>query len=196
MAKRQSWSATDLFLRYYVLGPNRSLARLRESLAEEFQRPPNLTTLKRFSRDHDWQRRLAELDDQHVTAQLVDHQRTVTDMNMAQASLGALMQTVSVAVVRRYIENGSQGVTLNEAVALAREGSKLERLALGEVTDRRDIAISFYNRVIVEVIAIFDQVLSAVPKTDREKLTAEFATRVDAIGQGFIGDIEPGKVGA
>jgi hypothetical protein len=174
---RSSVRANILFSLYYQAGPSRSLVRLRDD-ARLLGVRISLATLKRYSSTCDWQARVARLDEE---AELRHDERSlerIAAMNERQSQLGRSLQGAAATSLQSLLRDAARlgEISPAEIARLADIGSKLERLALGEATERRDIITSAWNVVVRDVVELFCAV-NGTPDPDAR--AAEFARGLD-----------------
>ena len=149
----------DRFFDIYVaMGGDRSLEKLHALLAEGGLKI-SLTTLKNYSVIHDWQGRIREAAAATESAADAQRMQTLEAMNEKQANLGDLAQRLSARGIadtfdRLRLDPAFQ-LTPSDIARLMTDGSKLERLARGEVTDRTEARIHAYTVVVDQIVQVF-----------------------------------------
>jgi hypothetical protein len=151
--------ADGFFDIYVFMGADRSLERLHALLTEGGLKI-SLTSLKGYSGTYDWQGRIREAE--AATRQQADIHRlqTLEAMNEKQAFLGEMAQRLSAKGIadtfdRLSLDPTSVQLTPSDIARLMTEGSKLERLARGEVTDRTEARIHAYTVVVDQIVQVF-----------------------------------------
>lgn len=184
----------SLFIAYYLLGADRSLDGLRDLVAQAVPKPPALNTLKRWSAEDGWQRKIAELDGRIAAGTEERTAADIIDMNVRQARLGRMMQQAATLKIEPLTQPDADlsALTYAEASRLAKEGVTIERLATGEATERREIVVTTYNRVVMPIVVLFQQVVATLDPEQRARATREFARGVDAIRDEHFGDVLTG----
>ena len=120
---------------YWRLGPERSIERLHAELAEAGA-APTLRTLYEWSSRYHWQDRLLELEQE---AQRVEDEARIAalrQMQDRQTKEGLLLQQKGAEWLSKMDD---KRVTADAATRAVVEGARLERLARGEVTERKEI---------------------------------------------------------
>jgi len=183
--KGAHYDVEALFAAYYLTGPERSIENLRDLATRLWpgSRPIALTTLKRYSKDGGWVKRVEDLDKQRAEQVAARPLETIVVMNERQADLGRVMQELAASRVAGILKDATavSALTLRDAAALAREGVRIERLAVGEVTSRQEVLVTTYNRVVVPILQLFQMVIADVPEDARRSIVERFANGVDAI---------------
>ena len=174
-----------LFVAYYLIGPERSLEALRSFAAKAWPgaKAPALNTLKTYSARGGWVARVEDLDRQRAEQVAARPLETIVEMNERQADLGRIMQELAASRVADILKTPQAISALNfrDAAALAREGVRIERLAVGEVTSRQEVLVTTYNRVVVPILQLFQTVVTDLPEEVRRSIVERFANGVDAI---------------
>lgn len=128
-----------IFLKYWGMGNERSLAKLREMLRQESTANtpeklpvPAIDTLKLWSGKFEWQAKIAELDEQA-------NSRLFTDAIEAARQSRIDIMKVFRAVVLRYAkqlkENENREISSNDIATFW----KMARVEMGLATDRPDL---------------------------------------------------------
>ena len=175
--------AEQYFAIYCQLGVARSLKAVREALAD-MSVSVSHATMERYSKDYEWVRRAAEFDTA-VTVRVQERQEEraadgVVLMNTRQAALGRALQG-KAAQGLQTLQQDLLGA--GDVAAMARDGVKIERLAMGEATSRQELAVLVINPVIQEIVALFVRVNDLA---DPELRKREFAVGADAIIAGHL----------
>lgn len=173
--------ADAAFMLYWQMGPERSLEKLADIGATLGLRG-SLKTLKRWSADFRWQARLIEFDAK--AAERIEERviGDVVEMNSRQALLGRSMQAIAKKRLDLFNEVPA---TLDAAdvARMAEVGTKLERLAMGEVTERRQVMLSILNVVIRPLCELFGQV-NGLP--DEQERLRRFAIGADDVVDRYL----------
>lgn len=183
--------AETWFSLYYALGPNRSLALAIERGAKVGLKPrPALNTIKRWSVAYRWQERVGELDAETGRANTARQLQAIQRMNEDQAAIGGMGVQLAAFSLERMLrqlrmaeecdkcglaplELGAQDVARVMEVF-----AKWQRLAMGEVTDRSEIAITIWNIIIMEITQLF---LAVNIYEDAEQRKREMTLGIDDI---------------
>lgn len=178
------------FLVYYEMGVGRSLMALSKRLGELGVKI-SAKSLERYSSTFDWQQRIIERDTAEIERQKADQALIVDRMNLRQADLGGAFQSLAAGGIRHLLDKLKPDLTTGKiepekldpvtAAYLAKTGMRMERLARGEVTERKEAIIHVHNQWILHVAAIFRSVNELA---DPEQRADEFTFRM----QSFIDD--------
>jgi hypothetical protein len=174
--KERAWFAV-----YYQMGLERSLEKLAD-YATELGLKVSAKTLKRWSSDFGWQARLAEMDEK--TRQKTEDKvvEPVVEMNLRHVTLakalGGLASAALMDLRGRLVE-----VSAGETARMLEVSQKMERLAVGEVTDRTEIQVSILN---VLLTAISDLFLEVNLLPDPQQRIDRFAVGVDEAVDKFL----------
>lgn len=179
--------AEILFGLYYQLGGERSLAKLWKYLCGIGVRISE-GTLENYSKRFNWQARVVELDaklQEQRDSALVNK---VQAMNDRQANLGRGMQTIAAGKIKYILDDkeASKKIALADAAGLAATGVKIERLALGAPTERREAVILVWNVMLAQVVNIFKEVNTIKDSHERIEL---FAQKVDLLAESNLKDV-------
>jgi hypothetical protein len=118
---------------YLSLGPERSLARLREELCGHFRRPPTVRTLENWSIRYGWQSRLRELEREARERAEQERIEWVSQHRERLRNEGLFLQQRGLEWLR---DKPAKAVRVSESVRAIEAGFRLEALALGEATER------------------------------------------------------------
>jgi len=179
----QAVARAETFLGYYfLLGPTRSQAKLVEVIrAMGVKIAPG--TIEEYSRSYNWVERVIELEKKlgdPIASAIIDTKET---MSLKQAELGRAMQDIARRKLALMTDDNSPiEVGANDVVRLAEVGQKIERLAVGEVTERREIVTSVVNNVVQPFCDLFIQI-NVIP-SEQERLH-RFAEGADRIIDGY-----------
>jgi len=178
-AAMQKARADAFFIIYYDFGPERSLEKLYQHLAELGLRRA-LNTLKNYSVKYDWQQRLIEEDTRRQERDAADTEKVRAQMIDRHSKLGRTLQSLSLAGMFTFQEaikaGGKLTFSASEIVSLARAGADLELRAAGEPTLRVEITMVLYNVLIARIAHIFKECNKLPTEEARE---SQFAIRVD-----------------
>lgn len=127
-------AALDHYLRS---GPQRSLRATAKAIGHKDPRH-----VMRWSVRFSWAQRAADYDAQQrelyrEKAATKIEELAERHVQIAKAGLAIAARTLQKTM--QEVEQGGKGASLDQAIRLIRECSKLERLALGEATDRHEV---------------------------------------------------------
>jgi hypothetical protein len=176
--------AAGFFLAYHNMGPNRSLNGLAKYLAEAVpESKVSATTLKVYSVKYDWQHRLVDLDSAVAERMMEQHVQGVAGANTRQAGLGVALQALAMQGVT---DKTGDDVSASEAARLAQVGVNIERLALGQATERREVVAQITNTLLTDIVTLFIRV--NVMKDEAERYR-EFAQGADIIQEARVKEV-------
>jgi len=167
---------------YMMMGPERSLEKLHNILTETGLRVA-LTTLKNYSVKYDWQGRIRAADQAASAKHDEERMADLHEMNKKQADLGAAAQRIAGLGMRNTFDrlqiDPTFQLTVSDTARLMTEGSKLERLARGEVTDRTEARIHAYTVVVDQIVQVFAGIVRehSLPQVAID----DFITRTDLV---------------
>ena len=143
---------------YIQLRP-RSIARLHEQLAAIGVRI-SLATLKRYSTRFHWQKQVDELEEEAARGQREVGVAHLVAMQDRHAQLARAVQGAGGSALAKLVSSDQRldDMRPGEIARLLELGLRAERRAVGEATDRRDIAVGIWNSVTVEMVGLFGQV--------------------------------------
>lgn len=153
--RQQAW-----FLVYYQMGVERSLENLRLLLGEIGVKVSSFT-LESYSARFGWQAKIAEMDEkarQRTMERVLD---TKVEMNLRHVTLARALGGVASAALMELRGNPKE-ISGGEAARMLEIAQKMERLAVGEVTERREVVVSIINVLVKAVVALFMEV-NALP---------------------------------
>lgn len=188
---RVALKAEQFFSLYYALGPNRSLILLRERASSVGLKPrPALSTIKAWSSGFNWQERVVELDAETQRANTAEQVRAIHRMNQDHATIGAagvqfaafsldrMTRQLRLAKACEACGIAPLDVSAQDTARIMDVFAKWQRLAMGEVTDRTEIAITIWNLIIMEITQLF---LAVNIYEDGEKRKREMTLGIDEI---------------
>ena len=121
---------------YWRLGAERSIERLRDALHAKYGRAPSLRTLYGWSSAYSWQFRISDLEREARAAEDAARIEEIREMAERQAKEGLFLQQKGM----EWLVGMDPGLATPEAATRAIvEGAKLERISLGEPTDRQEV---------------------------------------------------------
>jgi len=156
LAKRNHQAFFDIYL---MMGKERNLAKLHSVLAD-LGLTLTLNTLKNYSVRYGWQQRLQTAQAAAQAQQQQQDTHALVTMNERQASLGELSQRLAA----HYLTQTFQQVLADPAAVqgnsqdiarLMESGSRLERLARGEVTNRTEARVQAYSVMVAQISEVF-----------------------------------------
>jgi uncharacterized protein YydD (DUF2326 family) len=148
--------ADSFFIFFSMLGSDRSLEKLH-SYVTKMGLKISLTSLKRYSAKYGWQEKLQEVNEQAHEIALTENKVDKVEMNLRQARAGEALQALGEKGVR--VLNGKvQDISFSDVGSLIEKGVKVERLAVGEATERKEIARYAYTVMARQIADIFKHV--------------------------------------
>lgn len=163
LAKRNADGFFDIYL---AMGSHRSLEKLHATLTNGGL-SLTLNTLKNYSARYGWQQRLrtaeeaaqAQLDEERDAERLLG-------MNERQANYGELAQRLAghylgEIFARVRVDPTAVRGTPTDITRLLAEGSRMERLARGEVTNRTEARVQAYGVMVRQITEVFINVAKA-----------------------------------
>ncbi len=132
---RETTRHREAFDIYFALGAERTIEKLRAELIHRGNKAPTARTLYDWSSRLGWQYRIDNLEREARQSADKTRIRAIQEMNERQAREGLLLQQKGSS---RLAEVPVDGMTARDAIRAVTEGSRLERLALGEVTERTE----------------------------------------------------------
>jgi hypothetical protein len=191
-AKKNHDAFFDLYL---LLGHDRSLIKLHGVLAT-LGLKLTLNTLKNYSVRYDWQLRLQTANDAAQAQKQDQDTATLIGMNERQAHLGELSQRLAAHYLAQTFNQlladptSIQG-TSQDIARLMAEGSRLERLARGEVTNRTEARVQAYSIVVSQISEVFINV-ARVHNLSPDAIE-DFTRGADAVVRNALTDDEHGE---
>ena len=176
LQQRTEAKANGYFWVFYGLGNTRDFgilqARLR-ALGEKVSR----STIELYNKRYDWPARIAKLDAEREADRERETKDKVNELEKAELALGKGYFSVA-AQAMRHLPDKAADMMVSDVVSLTKEGSRLQRLALHQATDRTEFVATFYNSVVRQMVAVF---LRVNELTDSEQRKAAYATELDAV---------------
>jgi len=144
---------------YLTMKPPRSLTELHRRCAGVGLHL-SLNTLKNYSRRYHWQARVAQAQDAAQATELQRNAETLTTVADRHAKEGQTLQQFALSQIKYQMAQDPSAVQVSagDIARLMTEGIKLERLALGEVTDRSEVRVQAFSLVVAPMIDIFADV--------------------------------------
>lgn len=171
--------AFEAFAVYRDLGPARSIALAAKSLGKA------RVTLERWSTKNGWSDRVSAWDDESDRLSrernLIERQEARRKMLDSHAKGGSELHAIGQQVLDQYKgKDGEQriaGLTIADAARIMEIGSKMERLARGETTERVELreALAWVERFV-------DLALMYLPLESHEAFLAEVETKLGVGG--------------
>lgn len=146
---RETTAHRNAFSAYWELGADRSIERLRAYLAEE-RRAPSLRSLYKWSSEFRWQDRINKLEAEARREEDELRIAAIREMYERHAREALLLQQRGT----EWLAN-MDGTRLkpDTAIRAVVEGVRMERLAKGEPTDRKEIQGELSIRTRIEALA-------------------------------------------
>jgi hypothetical protein len=143
-----------------------------------------VNTVSEYAVRFRWTERVAELDRQAEAASSDGVLGSVLEANARHVSLARALQGVALTGIRNVTANDPR--LEDESIAsLSRTadiGIKAERLALGQATDRREVAVTVINEITVAIVALFVAIEDYEPAERRRR----FVEGMDVIQDGAV----------
>ncbi len=179
-AEHQKSRADAYFIVYYDMGPERSLKKLCEYVAELGLRKA-MNTLKRYSIKYDWQQRLIEEDTRRQERDQGDRDKVREKMVERHGRMGRTLQSLGAAGILNLQDvmkaaDGRLPFDPKDIVSLVKVGTDIELRAAGEPTLKVEITTVLYNVFIARIAHIFRECNNLPTADAREE---RFANRVD-----------------
>lgn len=168
--------AESFFIFYSLMGFDRSLVSLHKYVTE-MGLEISLTSLKRYSTKYGWAKRLQDIDASAESLAATQHVKDVEQMNVRQVKFGTALQKMGHEGLRQLVDR-IPTMTFNDAGVLIERGVKVERLAMGEATDRRELTVQIVEPLVRQIVALFEQVNVLVDENARAR---QFAIGADSI---------------
>ncbi len=182
---------------YLSMGVGRSIAATAEAIRKMSvlevrykQYVVGAKQLERYSRTMGWVEIARTWDEDHTTANVQDALDAALATDAEQIETGRLMQRVGIAALEAKLnDDGTLKGEFGDGASIRSiaEGIRIQRLASGQVTDRRELLVGVWNRLTVEMPPVFDAALALLPRdrpfTDAElaRVRATFAIEFDAV---------------
>ena len=175
---------------YLLMGTGRSLPKLH-SVLTSLGLDLTLTTLKNYSVRYGWQQRLQSASTSAQAQKLEQDTATLITMNERQAGLGELSQRLAAHYLTQTFNQvlsdptSVQG-TSQDIARLMEAGSRLERLARGEVTNRTEARVQAYSVMVSQISEVFVNVAKVydLPPDAVE----DFTRGADAVVRNALGE--------
>jgi hypothetical protein len=133
----------DAFDIYWRMGEDRTLDRLRDELAK-LGRTYGRRTIAEWSRRHQWQARLDQLERAAAEAERAAQVRETREMHQRQAKVGLLLQQRGT---ERLSGLDAEDMSVPAAIHAVTVGAKLERIARGEPNEPQTVTHD-YNPIL------------------------------------------------
>ncbi|MCK9495478.1 MAG: hypothetical protein M0R75_08280 [Dehalococcoidia bacterium] len=179
-----------LFLLYSELGPDRSLERLHALIVSAGVRV-SLGTLKRYSSEFDWTRRVLEVEAESAARRHERAVETLAAQGERHAQLGRVFQTLAARAADARLRD-PEGLGRASIAAIARAGqagAEMERRAGTEQRDRQGAAVEIWNRLTFQLVPAFLD-LNELP--DPAMRTERFVEVVDRLADEHLRAIAEG----
>lgn len=176
----KQYAVETFFVLYYSLGPERSLEATVRRAAEIGLKTPHLNTVKNWSAEYGWVRRVEEMDQRVRDAALDDTAKAIAAMNKRQSLVAMMMQQLVAedldAHIKRRRKGGAEPMAPNEMASLWDKAVKWERLINDQSTDRIEITNTVLTTFVLRIVQIFQRVNML---EDPEQRASEFADAAD-----------------
>jgi hypothetical protein len=183
VATKRENRAEALLLIYLGMGEDRTLIRVVETAgAMGVSRVPSKTTVERYSVDFNWVDRAADYDDEQLNG--------LRGATLQQAIVNDIEHARFGRSMRRLVEDkgmkaleGFDEWTPMHAARMGAEAIKIERIASGQATERREIMLPFVNMLTGELAEAFIRAMDecGAPDTMRALALDSYASSVDHI---------------
>ncbi len=198
----QKERANAMFGLYYELGPGRSLQILHDKLAYLGLKLA-LNTLKTYSVQGQWQSRVIEMDAKVKIEQERNQVNRIIKMNEEQALAGRLMRSIGTQEFARLQRRVQKAIDMakekgknidlaflspEQAATLIIQGSRVERMAMGQPTERKEMVVTLWNVFAVQVAPIFKEAM-AQAQGNTDKAAEIFADKFDELGKQYQAQI-------
>ena len=134
----------------------------------------SLNTLKTYSATYKWQENAGYLDTRNAQVELWNRP---VEFNTRQASVGRAMQELAKGKLDSYLERGGF-ISVGDVVRLMKTGVDIERLAMGQATDRWEIIVSIVSPMMHDLVRTFEAVNDIEDQHERAR---QWVERADAI---------------
>ena len=166
-ARRQR--SQHFFELYFLLGPDRSIDKLREMLLRLGTNAAR-NTLVAYSRDFKWQERVRDLDTAQQAERDATLQTETTRMDDDHARLGKAMQILAARKFEALNKQTVQTLDVGDAIRMVKTGVDIERLARGAPTERKELVAYVWNVAIRDIVGLFLEV--NIIKDEKQRLVA------------------------
>ena len=176
---------------YLMMGEKRSLPKLR-SILTSLGLNLTLTTLKNYSTGYGWQLRLQTALESAQAQKQEQDKATLIMMNERQAGLGELSQRLAAHYLtqtfnRVLADPDSVQGTSQDIARLIDAGSRLERLARGEVTNRTEARVQAYSVMVAQIGEVFVNVAKVHDLSP--EAVEDFTRGADAVVRNALMDV-------
>lgn len=171
---------------YLGMGSERTAKAVYEMGVSMGARRP-LKTIERWRTEDGWVEKARAYDERQTSTTLpAVAAAAALASRERQANLGRAMQSVAARELAEL-----KGLSGSEVARLGDIGVKVERLAEGEVTERREIAIRTYERVMMPVLVLIRKTVDVVVSDpeERQRLVNLLAPGIDAIRDEHLADV-------
>jgi len=161
-------------LLYLSLGRERSLTKLRQTLAD-LGLPVSLNTLKSYSSRYEWSEKARRYAEAHGVddAALAD-----TGMASRHADMAVAMQELAGRTLERLLEQPDLQLSVSEVCRLLDVGVRIERQARNADVSKHEVIVSVVEPFVVQIVALFEEVNVI---EDAQVRRETWATRADGI---------------
>ena len=178
------------FAAYYTMGVERSLSTLHEFITSLGGRI-GASTLFNYSSEFKWQERIVEMDAKVQSRRETDIVTKIQAMNDRQAALGRGWQSLGAKRLRQLQRTDDNGeliadISSSEALQASATGVKIERLATGQPTERKEVIVLVWNHFAIEVSAILTRALQDIPEEYRLPASEVFSDAFNTLSDKFL----------
>jgi hypothetical protein len=168
---RENTRTRQAFDIYWRLGASRSIERLHAAMSAN-GRAPTLRTLYAWSSDLHWQHRLARLEEDAKRAEDEARVQALREMYERHINEALVLQQKGT---QWLTAKGMEDTTADTAIRAIVEGARMERLARGEPTERREVNGEF--QINARLAAVSDDELDNLIELAARPVVREVAPR-------------------
>lgn len=176
----KQYAVETFFVLYYSLGPERSLEGAVRRAAEIGLKTPHLNTIKNWSAQYGWVKKIEEMDQRVRDAALNDTAKAIAAMNERQTLAAMMMQQAVVEDLSAHIKlrraDKMEPMRPGEMATLWDRAVKWERQIKGQATERIEITNTVLTTFVLRIVQIFQRVNQL---EDPEQRASEFADAAD-----------------
>ncbi len=178
----------DIAFALYVQTEDRRSLRHLHSQLQALGVGIGLATLKRYSTKYNWRSRIADLEATAVQRQREHLIGDLLAMRDRHAQLGRALQGAGGSALRNLMASEPRLAKMKAAdiARLVEAGLKAERSAVGDATDRREIALATWNAVTTEMVAMFNEING---EPDPEARARQSARGVDRVVDRYLAEV-------
>jgi len=161
-------------LLYLSLGRERSLTKLRQTLAD-LGLSVSLNTLKSYSSRYGWSEKARRHDEAHAVD---DAALANTDMASRHADMAVAMQELAGRTLERLLEQPDLQLSVREVCRMVEVGVRIERQARNADVTRHEIVLTVINPFMIAIVNLFKEVNGIMDEQTRLEMWVE---RADAL---------------